>query len=197
MSRTSIPLPPGKYEYNNIGSRQDELDPTVLGKLLAPAAIAAASVHKYWTSAFAKAVDNVELMELLKLAEMYTSRSQVLNCELYTVLSIKVDELRSTVGGDEDIDVLCLENKDLREQLTFSENARTHAIYDITKAGTIQMTCVQVQRTAESQLRDCQNMIHAKDKELTNALAELSKSKGLLVNLGVAGYTNHKGPIGT
>ncbi|KAL2489148.1 hypothetical protein Fot_42440 [Forsythia ovata] len=67
-SRTSIPPPPGKPKYINIGSRQDELDPTVLGKLLAPATIAAASVHKYWISNFAKAADNVELMELLKLA---------------------------------------------------------------------------------------------------------------------------------
>ncbi|KAL2529726.1 hypothetical protein Fot_22327 [Forsythia ovata] len=69
-----------------------------LGKLPAPAAIAAASVHKYWTSAFGKVTDNAELMELLKLAEMYTSRSHVLNCELYKVLTMKVDELRSTVG---------------------------------------------------------------------------------------------------
>ncbi|KAL2479049.1 hypothetical protein Fot_48063 [Forsythia ovata] len=43
-------LPHGKYEYINIGSRQDELDPTVLGKLPPPAANAATSVHKYWTS---------------------------------------------------------------------------------------------------------------------------------------------------
>ncbi|KAL2529617.1 hypothetical protein Fot_22218 [Forsythia ovata] len=71
----------------------------VLGKLPAPAAIAAASVNKYWTFTFGKAVDNAELMELLKLAEMYTSRYHVLNCELYKVLAMKVDELRSTVGG--------------------------------------------------------------------------------------------------
>ncbi|KAL2529517.1 hypothetical protein Fot_22118 [Forsythia ovata] len=90
---------PGKYEYINIGSRQDELDPTVLGKLPPPAAIAAASVHKYWTSAFGKAADDTELTELLKLAEMYTSRSHVLNCELYKVLEMKVDELRSVTGG--------------------------------------------------------------------------------------------------
>ncbi|KAL2545295.1 hypothetical protein Fot_14528 [Forsythia ovata] len=44
--------PPGKYEYINIGSCQDELDPTVLGKLPPSAANAVASVHKYWTSAF-------------------------------------------------------------------------------------------------------------------------------------------------
>ncbi|KAL2529993.1 Uncharacterized protein Fot_22594 [Forsythia ovata] len=39
--------PPGKYEFINIGSRQDELDPTVLGKLPPPTANAAASVHKF------------------------------------------------------------------------------------------------------------------------------------------------------
>ncbi|KAL2550178.1 hypothetical protein Fot_11708 [Forsythia ovata] len=93
--RTSVPPP---VERINIEFRWDELDPTVLGKFPAPAAIAAASVHKYWTSAFRKAVDNAELMELLKLVEMYTSQSHVLNCELYKVLAMKVDKLRSTVG---------------------------------------------------------------------------------------------------
>ncbi|KAL2489759.1 Uncharacterized protein Fot_43051 [Forsythia ovata] len=127
-------------------------------------------------------------MELLKLAEMHTSRSHVLNCELYKVLAMKVDELRSMVGGDEDVDALRLENKDLREQLAFFEDARARAIYDITKAKTIQRACVQAQKTAELQLRSCQNMIHAKDKELIEVLTELSKAKGLLANLGVPGY---------
>ncbi|KAL2479244.1 hypothetical protein Fot_48258 [Forsythia ovata] len=45
--RTPVPPPANKYEYINIGSHRDELDPTVLEKLLAPAAIAVASVHKY------------------------------------------------------------------------------------------------------------------------------------------------------
>ncbi|KAL2494266.1 Uncharacterized protein Fot_38023 [Forsythia ovata] len=93
------PPVPSPVERINIGFRRDELDPTVLGKLPAPTTIAAASVHKYWTSAFGKSADNAELMELLKLAKMYTSRGQVLNCELYKVLAMKVDELRSTVGG--------------------------------------------------------------------------------------------------
>ncbi|KAL2553349.1 Uncharacterized protein Fot_06968 [Forsythia ovata] len=91
--------PPGQYEYINIRSCQDKLDPTVLGKLLPPAANATISVHKYWTSAFGEAAENAELTELLKLAEMYTSRSHVLNCELYEVLEMKVDELRSVIGG--------------------------------------------------------------------------------------------------
>ncbi|KAL2513899.1 hypothetical protein Fot_27870 [Forsythia ovata] len=117
-------------------------NPTVLGKLPAPAAIAAASVHKYWTSTFGKAADNAELTELLKLAEMYTSRSHVLNCELYKVLVMKIDELRSTVGGDEVVNALRSKNKDLRERLTFSEDERARAIYDITKAKRIQSVCV-------------------------------------------------------
>ncbi|KAL2545357.1 hypothetical protein Fot_14590 [Forsythia ovata] len=191
-SRTSIPHPLGKSEYINIGSRQDELDPTVLGKLPALAAIAAASVDKYWTSAFVKAANNAKLMELLKLAEMYTSRSHMLNCKLYKVLVMKVDKLRSTVGGGEDIDALRLENNDIPEQLAFSEDARARAIYDITKAGTIQRACVQAQMMAESQLRACQNMIRAKYKELTEALTELLKAKDLLANLGVPGYANLK-----
>ncbi|KAL2520158.1 hypothetical protein Fot_24081 [Forsythia ovata] len=108
---TSPPL--GKYEYINIRSRRDELDPTVLGKLPPPAAIAAAaSVHKYWTSAFGKAADDAELTELLKLAEMYTFRSYVLKCKLYKVLEMKVDELRSVTGGMEMLKH-CAENKDL------------------------------------------------------------------------------------
>ncbi|KAL2514924.1 hypothetical protein Fot_28895 [Forsythia ovata] len=169
----------------------------VLGKQPVPASIAAASVHKYWTSAFGKAVNNAELTKLLNLAEMYTSRSHVLNCELYKVLAMKFDELRSTVGRDEDVDALRLENKDLREQLSFSEDARARAIYDITKAKRIQSAYVQAQKKVESQLRSCQSMVHAKDKELTEVLTELSKAQGLLAKLGISGYEDPKGPTGT
>ncbi|KAL2514890.1 hypothetical protein Fot_28861 [Forsythia ovata] len=87
--------------------------------------------------------------------------------------------------------------KDLREQLTFSENARARAIYDITKVKTIQRVCVQAQKKAESQLRSCQNMVNAKDKELTEALTKLSKAQCLLAKLGVPGYVDPKGPTGT
>ncbi|KAL2478845.1 hypothetical protein Fot_47859 [Forsythia ovata] len=107
--------PPSKYEYIDIGSRRDELDPTILGKLPPSVAKAAASVYKYWTFAFGKASDNAELAELLKLAEMYTSRSHVLIRELYKLLEKKFDELRSTTGEDEDVEALRIENKDLRE----------------------------------------------------------------------------------
>ncbi|KAL2544460.1 hypothetical protein Fot_13693 [Forsythia ovata] len=105
----------GKRKAGADSRKEDELDPTILGKLLALAAIAAASIHKYWTSAFGKIVDNAELTELLKLAEMYTSRSHVLNCELYKVLAMKVNELRSTVGRDKDVNALHSKNKDFRE----------------------------------------------------------------------------------
>ncbi|KAL2549806.1 hypothetical protein Fot_11336 [Forsythia ovata] len=158
---------PHLVERINIRFRQDELDPTVLGKLPAPATIAAASFYKYWTSTFEKAADNAELMELLKLAEMYTSRSHMLNCELYNILAMKVDELRSTVGRDEDVNALRSENKDLRERLAIFEDARARAIYDVAKAKRIQSICVQAQKKAELELRSCQNIIHAKDKELT------------------------------
>ncbi|KAL2478454.1 hypothetical protein Fot_47468 [Forsythia ovata] len=113
--RTPVPPPAGNHEHINTGPYRDELDPTVLGKLPTPAAITAASIHKYWTSAFGKAANNTELTELLKLAEMYTSRSRVLNCKLYKVLAMKIDELRTTVGRNEYVNVLRSENKDLRE----------------------------------------------------------------------------------
>ncbi|KAL2544729.1 hypothetical protein Fot_13962 [Forsythia ovata] len=137
-TRTSIPLLPGWSEYINIRSRQDELDPATLEKLLVSPTIATASIHKYWTSAFVKAADNTELIELLKLAEMYTSRSHVLNCELYKVLVIKFDELHSTVEGVKDIDELRAENKMLCSILAISEDARTKAEYRISMVETIQ-----------------------------------------------------------
>ncbi|KAL2553532.1 Uncharacterized protein Fot_07151 [Forsythia ovata] len=103
-TRTSISFLHSWTERINIRSSQDEIDPDILEKLLAPSAIAAASVHKYWTSSWAKTADNAELLEMLKLAEMYTSQYHVLNCELYKVLTMKIDELHSTVVGAEDID---------------------------------------------------------------------------------------------
>ncbi|KAL2494113.1 hypothetical protein Fot_37870 [Forsythia ovata] len=98
---------------------EGHLEHPLLILLAAPSAIAAASVLKYWTSAFVTVVDNAELMELLKLAEMYTSRSHVLNCELYKVLAMKVDELRSMVERGENIGALRSENKNLHVELAF------------------------------------------------------------------------------
>ncbi|KAL2550485.1 hypothetical protein Fot_12015 [Forsythia ovata] len=80
---------------------------------------------------------------------------------------------------------LRVENKDLRGQLVFSEDAKARAMYDVIKARTIQKACVKAQKTAESQLKSCQNTIYAKDKELTEVLSELSKAQGLLAKLGV------------
>ncbi|KAL2493648.1 hypothetical protein Fot_37405 [Forsythia ovata] len=110
---------------------------------------------------------------------------------------MKIDELPSTTGGDEDVEALCTKNKDLREQLVFSENSRARALYNVTKANRIQSVCVQAQKKVESQLRSCQNMIHAKDKELSEALSELSRAHDLLANLGVPGYADPQGPTGT
>ncbi|KAL2530348.1 hypothetical protein Fot_22949 [Forsythia ovata] len=105
-SRTSMSLSPGRCEYINIGARQDKLDPLVVEKLPPAVALAATSVHKYWTSSFEKAVDTAEVTELMKLAEMYTSRSHVLNCELYKMLEMKVDEIHSILGEDEDAEAM-------------------------------------------------------------------------------------------
>ncbi|KAL2495743.1 hypothetical protein Fot_39500 [Forsythia ovata] len=159
-----------------------------LGKLPPAVVNAASSVHKYWTSAFGKAAETSEVTELLKLAEMYTSRSHVLNYELYKMLEMKVDKLRSVIGDDEDVEAMRAENKDLRARLVFSEDARALATYDVTNARTIQKVCVDAQKKAKSQLKSCQSMIHAKDKKLTEVLSELAKAQGLLAKLGAPGY---------
>ncbi|KAL2502183.1 hypothetical protein Fot_36031 [Forsythia ovata] len=176
-------------EYINIGARQDELDPSVVDRLLPAVALAATSVHKYWTSPFEKAVDTAEVTELMKLAEMYTSRSHVLNCELYKMLEMRVVEIQSALGEDENAEAMRAEVKRLRARLAFSEDARSRATYDIAKAQTIQKACVVAQKKAESQLKSCQNMIQAKDRELIEVSNELAKAKALLAKLGVPGYT--------
>ncbi|KAL2551960.1 hypothetical protein Fot_05579 [Forsythia ovata] len=83
------------------------------------------------TLSILEVADNAELLEMLKLAEMYTSRIHVLNYELYKVLAMKIDELHSTVVGAEVIDELRSENKILHSRLAVSENARTKADYKI------------------------------------------------------------------
>ncbi|KAL2548920.1 hypothetical protein Fot_10450 [Forsythia ovata] len=157
-SRTSMSPPPGRCEYINIGARQDKLDPSVVGKLPPAVALAATSVHKYWTSSFGKAADTVEVTELMKLAKMYTSCSHVLNCELYKMLEMKVDEIHTVLGEDEDAEAMQAEIKRLRARFAFSEDARTRATYDVTKAQTIQKACVVAQKKAESQLKSCQTI---------------------------------------
>ncbi|KAL2554693.1 Uncharacterized protein Fot_08312 [Forsythia ovata] len=112
-SRTPVSPPLGRREYINIGARQDELDPSVVEKLPSTVALATTSVHKYWTSSFGKAVDTAEVVELMKLTEMYTSRSHVLNCELYKILEMKVDEIQSALGEDENAEAMRAEIKRL------------------------------------------------------------------------------------
>ncbi|KAL2546510.1 hypothetical protein Fot_15743 [Forsythia ovata] len=126
-----------KCEYINIGARQDKLDPSVVETLPPAVALAATSVHKYWTSSFGKVTDTAEVTELMKLAELYTSRSHVLNCEVYKILEMKVDEIHSVLGEDEDAEAMLVEIKRLRARLAFSEDARTRATYDVAKAQTI------------------------------------------------------------
>ncbi|KAL2520807.1 hypothetical protein Fot_24730 [Forsythia ovata] len=116
-SRTSMSPPPGRCEYINIGARQDKLDPSVVEKLPPAIALAATSVHKYWISSFGKATDTAEVTELMKLAEMYTLRSHVLNCELYKMLEMKVNEIHSVFGEDEDAEAMRAEIKRLRARL--------------------------------------------------------------------------------
>ncbi|KAL2496545.1 hypothetical protein Fot_40302 [Forsythia ovata] len=125
----------------------------------------------------------------MKLVEMYTSLSHVLNCEMYKILEMKVDEIHSALGEDDDAEAMRAEIKRLRARLVFSEDTRTRATYDVTKAQTIQKACIVAQKKAESQLKSCQSMIQAKDRELTEFLNELAKAKGLLAKLGVPGYT--------
>ncbi|KAL2529772.1 hypothetical protein Fot_22373 [Forsythia ovata] len=102
------------YQY---GSRQNELDPTILDKLPPSSATTAASIHNYWTSIWKRATEGTDLSELIKMAEMNTAQSHVLNCEFYKVLAMKVDELCSMVVGVEDIDALRLENQTLLSKL--------------------------------------------------------------------------------
>ncbi|KAL2456126.1 hypothetical protein Adt_46933 [Abeliophyllum distichum] len=126
--------PARRTQYINIGGCQGELDPTVLEKLPTAIDMAATSVYRYWTPSFGKAVANADLTELLKLAELHTTRGHVFNCELYKVLAMKIEELRSMVGGGEDVDALRSENKDLQNRLAFFDNARARTVYDVAKA---------------------------------------------------------------
>ncbi|KAL2538479.1 Uncharacterized protein Fot_19870 [Forsythia ovata] len=135
---------------------------------------------------------------MLQMSEMTTDNSSYIPPALE--VTSEVDEVLRTAlhhWGDEDVEALRVENKDLREQLVFFEDARARATYDVIKAWTIQRACVNAQKTVESQLKSCQNVIYAKDKELTDALNELSKAQGLLAKLGVPGYAEPHGPTGT
>ncbi|KAL2489063.1 hypothetical protein Fot_42355 [Forsythia ovata] len=142
-TKTSIHAPYGWTECINIGSRQDELGPTILEKLPAPSVVAVASVHKYWTFSWAKAADNTDLSEL---AEINTTQSRILNCKLYKVLAMKVDKLRSTATDSKDIDELHLENKIIRSRFAIFEEARAQAEFKIIKSEMIQRLSVITQK---------------------------------------------------
>ncbi|KAL2514882.1 hypothetical protein Fot_28853 [Forsythia ovata] len=106
MVQVLIPDSSDWTECINIGSRQDELDPAILETLLHSSAMAAASIHKYWTSVWTRTMESADLLELIKMVEMNTIRSHVLNCEVYRMLAMKVDELHSMIVGAVDIDAL-------------------------------------------------------------------------------------------
>ncbi|KAL2549817.1 hypothetical protein Fot_11347 [Forsythia ovata] len=59
------------------------------------------------------------------------------------------------------------------------------------------IAAASAQKKSELQLRSCQDMVHTKDKELTEALNELSRALDLLAKLGVPGYADPKSPTGT
>ncbi|KAL2546663.1 hypothetical protein Fot_15896 [Forsythia ovata] len=141
-ARTPIP-PPGWSEHINIKSRQYKLDHAILEKLSRSSAKAATSVHKCWISVGTRATEGAHPLEMIKMAEMNTAQSHVFNCELYKVFVMKVDELRSTVVGAEDINALRLENHILRSKLAIFEDARARTVYDVTKSGTIKRMCAQ------------------------------------------------------
>ncbi|KAL2509046.1 hypothetical protein Fot_32693 [Forsythia ovata] len=127
------------------------------------------------------------------MAEMSTARSHVLNCELYKVLAMKIDELCSTAKGSKNIDELHSENKILHLRLVVLEDARAQAEFKIIKSETIQRLSVNAQKQDELKLKVCEDMAYAKHKELIEALVELSKAKELLAKLGTSSYTDPKG----
>ncbi|KAL2493727.1 hypothetical protein Fot_37484 [Forsythia ovata] len=88
---------------------------------------------------------------------------------------------------------LRLENKILRSRLAVSEDARAKAEYKISMDETLQKLYVKARKQAELKLKVCENMAHAKHKELTEALAELSMANELLAKLEVSSYTDPKG----
>ncbi|KAL2470717.1 hypothetical protein Adt_38853 [Abeliophyllum distichum] len=85
----------GKTENINIGLVHGRLDPDVLDELPPTARQAAVSVYRYWPPSFAKDVAGADLKQLVRLAEMHTARSHVLNCEVYKMLAVKTEESHS------------------------------------------------------------------------------------------------------
>ncbi|KAL2488770.1 hypothetical protein Fot_42062 [Forsythia ovata] len=128
---------------------------------------------------------------------MSTAQSHVHNCELYKVLGMKIDELRSTVMGAEDIKALRSEKKILHSRFTISEDARAQAEFKIIKYETIQRLSVSVRKKAELKLKVCEDMAYTKHKQLAEALVEVANAKELLTKLRIPGYTKSKGSAET
>ncbi|KAL2510423.1 hypothetical protein Fot_34070 [Forsythia ovata] len=127
-------------------------------------------------------MDNIDLLEMLKLEEMNTFRSHVLNCELYKVLTMKINELRSTIVDVEDIDELLSKKKIIHSRLAIFEDARTQDEYKITMAKMIQRLSVKARKQVELKLKVCEDMAHAKHKELTEALRSSQRPKNCWPN---------------
>ncbi|KAL2559069.1 hypothetical protein Fot_03808 [Forsythia ovata] len=102
--------------------------------------MAAASVYNYWTPSWAKAADDVDLFEMIKMVEMSTARSHSTNCAQW-------------LRGVEDIDELRSENKILRSSLVVSEDARAQAEFKIINSKTIQRLSVSARKEAELKLK--------------------------------------------
>ncbi|KAL2528609.1 hypothetical protein Fot_21210 [Forsythia ovata] len=126
---------------------------------------------------------------------MSTVWSHILNCELYKVLEMKIDELCSTVASAGDIDELSLENKVLRSRLAFFEDAKAQAEFKIIKSKMIQRLSVSTLKQDELKLKVCEDIVYAKHKQLAETLVELSNAKELLAKLGASDYTDPKGSV--
>ncbi|KAL2518845.1 hypothetical protein Adt_15092 [Abeliophyllum distichum] len=147
----------------DIGFRWDELDLIVLDILPILLAMATTSIHKYWTFTWKKAAEQANMLELVKLAEMKTVQSHVLNFELYMVL---VGFEGSKAVGSEDTNELRSENKILYLKLEFVEEARQPVEYKMMKAEMMQNVCNEARRRAELTLKVYEDMTYAKHKEL-------------------------------
>ncbi|KAL2529109.1 hypothetical protein Fot_21710 [Forsythia ovata] len=111
-----------------------------------------ASIHKYWTPTWKKAADDTNLSELVKMAELSTVQSHVLNCKLYKILVENIDEC-SKVVSSEDVDKLHSKNKILHSKLTLVDKARSGAEYKLIKFEMIQMVCINARKRAEVKLK--------------------------------------------
>ncbi|KAL2559719.1 hypothetical protein Fot_04458 [Forsythia ovata] len=170
-STVHVPIPYSSdwIESINIGSRQDELDLAILEKL------PPSSVYNNWTSVWARATESADLLELIKMAEINTAQSHVLNCKVYKMPAMKV----------------------LHARLAIVKDARAQALFQLTKSQTIQRMCADAQRKAKLKLKVFEDMAYAKHKELNEVLTKLSKAKELLAKLGAPGHADLRRSVET